>query len=312
MFITLTYDDEHLPLADRYDSDNTWYRRKWPSWKAYNREECDNVATCVRADITHFIREYKRIYRLTNDKFTYFGCTEYGDMFGRPHAHILMFGDDEFYDLFFEDSDKASERIKRVWHMGHVHVCLAGRDGMHYCTKYVLKDGINELPPYVERPCTIASKNLGSSYFTSKEGLLIRKKLEYFSRNYKSIMAKCPAFEFDDPDSICDAVSYLSNFLPKFVTILDDGKKVSLPRYFRKKLIGQFEHFKDNPMWVYTLLGTLTNALQYYKDWYEYDQLRGPDAEHWRDQVRQRTDKINQRLLKIKYDKNIKKKQFAK
>lgn len=72
VFLTLTYDDDHLP---------------------------DNCSL-VKADLQKFFKRLRK--RLSSDerKIRYFACGEYGDQSARPHYHAIVFG------LTLKDSDK--------------------------------------------------------------------------------------------------------------------------------------------------------------------------------------------------------------
>ena len=89
LFLTLTYDNEHIPLTE------------------------DGVRTVSRSDMSKFLKEYKRRYNLRQEEFQYFGCCEYGDTFGRPHGHLLFFGERDLYDLYMRDSEKAQKRAEK-------------------------------------------------------------------------------------------------------------------------------------------------------------------------------------------------------
>lgn len=72
IFLTLTYDDLHVPLDHRY------------------------------SDFQNFIRKFRR--SLSDDGFgriRYFMCAEKGDLYGRCHFHAIIFG----YDPWIMDSD---------------------------------------------------------------------------------------------------------------------------------------------------------------------------------------------------------------
>lgn len=66
-FITLTYDNEHLP----------------------------ENGTLVKEDLQKFFKRLRRYYQYKNGdnaKLKYFACGEYGDKLGRPHYHAIIFG----------------------------------------------------------------------------------------------------------------------------------------------------------------------------------------------------------------------------
>lgn len=276
LFITLTYNDEHLPITEH------------------------GHATINRDDVTQFIREYKRVTGQVNDDFTYFGCCEYGGKFGRPHAHLLLFGDDDLMSLFFRDSEKAERKLMNIWKHGFVHCCVADWSGIHYVTKYVLKDALNLLPDDVALPCTIASKGLGMNYLRSKDAQRIREKLDYLVKNRSKIYAECPEFSIESKASIKNALAYMERFVPRFTCMLDDGRTVALPREIRRRLVGSFEHFKDNPLWLYRTLQQLLNSIDYVENYHDYDHEH--DKAHWQSLLELRVDKIRRRLNREKYN----------
>lgn len=68
-FISLTYDDEHLPIGD-------------------------GIPTLVKSDLSAFIKRLRRQLDFhLSMKCRFFGCGEYGDTFDRPHYHLCLFLD---------------------------------------------------------------------------------------------------------------------------------------------------------------------------------------------------------------------------
>lgn len=281
MFIVLTYDNDNLPL------------------------NAEGVPTLMREDVSKFLKEYKRVYHLTNDKFTYFGCGEYGsaDFTQRPHYHLLMFGDDELYDLYFKDEKLAQDRLQRVWNKGFCSVGIAQWSGIHYVTKYILKEDLDYVETLgITKPFLIASKGLGNSFLSSHLAEKWRKDLAWLAYNAQDVYSGLPDFSLDDVASLDNAISYLRLYMPSFKLFLDDGRCVFLPRALRKRLVGTFEHFKDSPLWLYQSLLELRKSIEYYKNFGEYDAIH--EKESWRDALENRLKKINQRLLKRKFDKH--------
>ncbi len=112
-FITLTYDDAHLPVDG-----------------SLNKH--------------HFRRFVKRLRgRLYPRKIKYFHCGEYGEKFSRPHYHACVFGfgfpDKVFYKEAGGERLFVSEFLADVWRhgfctVGDVSFCSAG-----YVARYCLK-----------------------------------------------------------------------------------------------------------------------------------------------------------------------------
>lgn len=72
-FITLTYDDEHLPVSPVGKIGPIQY--PWP--------------TLQKAELQKF---FKRLRKNYDQKIKYFACGEYGDDKQRPHYHAILFG----------------------------------------------------------------------------------------------------------------------------------------------------------------------------------------------------------------------------
>lgn len=113
-FVTLTYDDAHLP------SDYGLQKK----------------------DLTNF---FKRLRYNTGAKLRYFACGEYGDLYSRPHYHICIFGyrPDDLVLLFRNRAGinlYVSEEISRAWqHRGLVSVGDVTFESAAYVARYVMK-----------------------------------------------------------------------------------------------------------------------------------------------------------------------------
>lgn len=111
MFVTLTYDDEHLPHAESLDRD----------------------------DLTKFHKRLKK--RVPNLRMFY--CGEYGDETDRPHYHSIYFGwwpGDALYVGQINGVDTyRSEVLDRVWGKGKVEFSAPTFESMQYVAGYVTK-----------------------------------------------------------------------------------------------------------------------------------------------------------------------------
>jgi hypothetical protein len=129
-FVTLTYDDEHLPAG----------------------------GTLVADHITKFIKNLRNGLRKTKEKTRFFGVGEYGGEEGRPHYHVILFGprlDDrtiaytkpnkqfyspQFVKMFGKESNNEyyeSETLNKAWgDKGFVQVTSVSEATMQYVAKY--------------------------------------------------------------------------------------------------------------------------------------------------------------------------------
>ncbi len=112
-FITLTYDDESLPSRGSLD----------------------------RAAYPKFMKRLRK--RFSHERIRYYHCGEYGDQFGRPHYHSLLFG--------FDFPDKVpwtmrgdhrvwrSPELERLWPHGASEVGAVSFESAAYVARYVTK-----------------------------------------------------------------------------------------------------------------------------------------------------------------------------
>lgn len=114
-FLTLTYNDENLP----------------------------NHGTLVKSHFQDFIKRYR--FWLGSKKIKYFMCGEYGDKFGRPHYHAIIFGH-EFSDKkphsknhHTGDIYYKSSKLHNLWTMGHCLIGNATFESAAYVARYVTK-----------------------------------------------------------------------------------------------------------------------------------------------------------------------------
>lgn len=112
-FITLTYDDEHLP---------TDYGLQVRDWQTFA----------------------KRL-RKKRGPFRFLHCGEYGDVGRRPHYHALIFGHDWADDRIEIKRNERNEPIylspslTACWGMGHATVGALTRESCAYVARYAIK-----------------------------------------------------------------------------------------------------------------------------------------------------------------------------
>lgn len=173
-FITLTYDDDHLPSV----------------MSAY-MDECDKVyylpsPTLRKKDFQDFMKRLRKdVYP---EKLKYFYCGEYGERTGRPHYHVILFG---------LDVPSAQVLVGQNWKLGNIKVGSVTSESIRYVAGYVQKklEVEDYLSDYLEKPFKVSSKGLS---------------IDFVRKNEEQIKQR----------------DYLTMF----------GSKMTIPRYFRKKL----------------------------------------------------------------------------
>lgn len=127
-FITLTYDDMHLPLT---------------SWLDKETGECGTISTLIKRDFQLFMKRLRKSYKYDN-KIRYFACGEYGSQSLRPHYHAIVFGlkldDLVFYKQCNGFKYYNSEFVSKCWqNKGFVVVAPATWETCAYTARYVMK-----------------------------------------------------------------------------------------------------------------------------------------------------------------------------
>jgi len=115
-FITLTYNDEHLPADGS-------------------------------VDVRHWQLFAKRLRKLMGP-FRYFHCGEYGGKNQRPHYHACLFGLDFPDKVVFQVKDDnityTSEVLAERWGMGFCTIGAVTFESAAYCARYILKKYLGE------------------------------------------------------------------------------------------------------------------------------------------------------------------------
>lgn len=146
-FVTLTYDDEHLPPG----------------------------RTLVKADFQKFM---KRLRKQTGEKIRFFHCGEYGDLDARPHYHALLFGID-FPDKKPHSTNGQgdviykSETLERIWGKGFCTIGALTFETAAYTARYIMKK--------------VTGENAIHHYETvdSASGEIIQRQPEYITMSLK-------------------------------------------------------------------------------------------------------------------------------
>lgn len=110
-FITLTYDDENFPPG----------------------------GTLVKRDLQLFL---KRLRFEHGGKLRYYACGEYGENYGRPHYHLILYGCDFSDRKKHSGKDQSilytSEILSRIWGKGFAVIGSVTSDSCGYVASYVI------------------------------------------------------------------------------------------------------------------------------------------------------------------------------
>ena len=101
-FLTLTYNQENAP---------------WVS---------DSHATLVKKDVQDFMKRLRKC--LEPAKIRYYLCGEYGETYGRPHYHVIVFG---------LSVEVAKMVVQREWPHGFCHIGTVSVDSANYVSLFI-------------------------------------------------------------------------------------------------------------------------------------------------------------------------------
>lgn len=180
-FVTLTYNDEHVPRS-MYGDPQTGEARP--------------CLTLDRRDVQLFLKRLRKAVEPT--KIRYFGCAEYGPTTWRPHYHLIIFGlplDDlvlKRQDMDGKVSAYTSRTLSAAWSLrpfgnhsdileplGDVECSDVTWSACNYVARYIVKkqlgpdgkdfyDSLNIVPPFTFMS---TSPGIGRQYFEDHQGL---------------------------------------------------------------------------------------------------------------------------------------------
>lgn len=127
-FLTLTYDDMHLPRSMYVDP---------------NTGEALTSYTLCKRDLQLFFKRLRK-YLGEDVKIRYFACGEYGDSTFRPHYHAIVYGlhldDLRLYKTTREGWNYYnSDTLTKIWKNGFVVVADVTWETCAYTARYVVK-----------------------------------------------------------------------------------------------------------------------------------------------------------------------------
>lgn len=148
-FVTLTYSPEHLP-------------------QDFGLHKSD------------FQRWLKRLRKHLDYKIKYFACGEYGEQFGRPHYHAIIFG------LMPDDVPLLSS----CWQLGFVKVGTCTEYSTQYVSGYIQKKLIGKRAvEYGDRepPFQLVSQGLGYAYASANKEFYEQKGFSRYRGSNRQI-----------------------------------------------------------------------------------------------------------------------------
>mgnify|MGYP003287430176 CR=1 FL=1 len=159
-FITLTYDSALYGTKLFNETD--------PVIHAYN-ELHKNQPAPLRLEKSHLQKFFKRLRKNTGKKLQYFACGEYGEKYGRPHYHAIIWSNDTITknDIQYAWSIEDNNIRKNIGKIDYVDLN---------------KDAINPQHPY-----KYVCKYLQKRDFNFNKLITKKQHYENFKRNYEGI-----------------------------------------------------------------------------------------------------------------------------
>lgn len=176
-FVTLTYDDDHLPL-DR---------------------------SLHLSDFQNFMKRLRK--SIAPKRVRFYHCGEYGEEFGRPHYHALLFGyaspDRKFFSERGGHRVFTSDSLSKLWPFGFSVEGDVSFESANYVARYVLKkvtgekaaDHYGSLRP--EYTTMSRRPGIGATWFQKykndvypRDRVVVRGVLSRPPRFYDSLLAR--------------------------------------------------------------------------------------------------------------------------
>lgn len=138
-----------------------WDKKKFVTF-TYNDENLPKDCNLEKEELVKAFKRLRERLRKDKRKIMYYACGEYGEKFGRPHYHAIIFGIDE--------NDR--KLLEEIWPYGFISLGSVTYESARYVVDYIGKVDLeyfisNDL---AERkiPFRIMSKGIGKRYVEEK------------------------------------------------------------------------------------------------------------------------------------------------
>lgn len=195
-FLTITYDDQHLPASDWCD------------------ESTGEVQGTLRLeDLQQFWKSLRQ--KLTNEaeakgtdppNIRYFACGEYGKKTLRPHYHAIVFGLDIPDKILYKVSPRGdkyyvSKWLNSIWKKGYIIIGDVTYESCGYTARYVVKkaedqsfvDKLNEYGLHEEFVVMSRRPGIGAAWFDKHQDF-DRYDIHYLGLDTGSVSFKPPRY----------------------------------------------------------------------------------------------------------------------
>lgn len=210
-FVTLTYDDDHL-VPDVVHS-----HLRLKDGKLVSDGTCIGYSVCVW-EFQKFMKRLRKFFKVSGIRFFHAG--EYGERFGRPHYHALLFGVDFPDRVPLRQTDAgsiiySSKVLSQIW-------------GKGYCS---IGDVTFESAAYVARYCVKKITGAGKEVRDAR-GLLPYERVDVVSGEVHSVKGEYVTMSRRPGIAKSWFDKYKSDVYPHDYFVRRGGVKMPPPRYF--------------------------------------------------------------------------------
>lgn len=219
-FLTLTYDNEHVPRHSYIDKETG---------------EVYESLSLVKRDAQLFMKRLRSKYY--EDSIRFYCAGEYGSKTFRPHYHLILFGLHPNDLKYFQRTDfgnyYTSEELSAVWNNGNILITDCTWETCAYTARYVTKKLNGGLKEFYEihnlQPefSTMSNKpGIGRMYYDDHCSTIFENEYINLSTEKGGIKFKPPRyyeklFELDYPDES-------AQMKENRIRIMDSAKKLKL------------------------------------------------------------------------------------
>lgn len=210
-FLTLTYDEDHLPSARHCLTD--------PDTGEVVKDFVSH--SLVPDDLKKFVKDLRRYYKyhFDLDDIRFFACGEYGEKNGRPHYHAIFFNlpipDLQESKTLFSHSGFPffeSPTLAKIWKKGLVGIGDLTFESCAYTARYILKkhkgldsnyyDDNGLLPEFTRMS---RCPGIGATYFEDKKEKIYKYDSVYITNSSGEVLTVKPPHYYDRLFDIVDS-----------------------------------------------------------------------------------------------------------
>lgn len=107
----------------------------------YNEFCLPRNGTLVKKHVQDFLKRLRFMFK--NTRIRYYYCGEYGEKYGRPHYHLLLFGfdfpDKQLLFSFHNRNYYTSEICSKLWPLGNNIISDVTFESSSYVARYIMK-----------------------------------------------------------------------------------------------------------------------------------------------------------------------------